>query len=342
MGTVTLKDLAKELNLSINTVSRALRDMPDIGKETKEIVRKAAESMNYRTNLNAAALRTNLSKTIGAVVSDISNPVFAGMIKGISVKCREAGYTMLLANTSENYDEEQEAVKSMLRHKVDGIILFPSMKGKSPVQELLAKKIPFILVGRYFSDLSTNVVINDDVLGGNIAAEHLYGRGHRSFLYIAGSLQISSSRERLEGFRQYLETKGLGPECITVYETDATWRGGYTTMKNIISETGGGAQGLRKTATAIFAFSDFVAIGVLKALRDSDIKVPEDMALIGYDDIDFCELTVPELTTVDLSKFRLGRRATELLIQEINSGVSKERRFRYMILEPRLIVRKST
>ncbi|MDD5603249.1 MAG: LacI family DNA-binding transcriptional regulator, partial [Eubacteriales bacterium] len=228
MGTVTLKDLAKELNLSVNTVSRALRDMPDIGRETKEIVRKAAESMNYRINLNAAALRTNRSKTIGAIVSDISNPVFAGMIKGISVKCREAGYTMLLANTSENYEEELEAVRSMLQHKVDGIILFPSMKGKGPVQELLAKKIPFILVGRYFSEISTNVVVNDDVLGGNIAAEHLFGRGHSSFLYIAGDLQISSSRERLEGFRQFLATRGLGPGCVRVCETDATWRGGYT------------------------------------------------------------------------------------------------------------------
>ncbi len=342
MRQVTLKDLAGELRLSINTVSRALRDKPDIGRETKELVRETALRMNYRVDMAASSLRTNRSRTIGAIVSDISNPVFAGMIKGIAVGCREAGYTMLVANTNENYEEEVEAIKSMLQHKVDGIILFPSMKGDGTLQELLVKKTPLVLVGRYFEKFNTNVVINDDVEGGRLAAEHLYSKGHRKFLYIACSMMISSSRERLEGFREYLALKGLNDDVVTVYETDATWQGAYEEMKKIIRKAGGTAKGLRNMATAIFAFSDFMATGILKALRDNRISVPDDIAVIGYDDIDFCELTVPELTTIDLSKFRLGKRATEMLVHDLNDGSAKDRKFRHIVLEPKLIVRKST
>lgn len=334
MHKTTLKEMAKELGMSVNTISRALRDMPDISDKTKRVVKEAAERMNYHPNLAASMLRTNRSKAIGVIVSDISNPVFSGMVKGIEFSCKADGYSMLLSNTSESYDEEVAALSSILKRNVDGVILFPTMANDGTVLDLLSKNIPFVLVGRKFSRISTNVVINDDMHGGFIAAEHLYKKGHRKFLYIAGPLYMSSSFERLEGFRQCLSYYGLPGDAVEVHETDASWEGGYVMMKKLLEN------GIR--ATAVFAFSDFMAIGIMKALRDYGIRVPEDLAVMGYDDIDFCELTVPRLTTIDLSKFRLGKRAMELLVQKINADPTHDNEHQQIIMEPKLVVREST
>lgn len=334
MKDTTLKDLAKELNLSINTVSRALRDMPDIKEETKRKIKAAAEKMNYRTNLAASMLRTNRSRAIGVVVSDISNPVFSGMVKGIEFAARKAEHSMILSDTNETYEEEVSALENMFQRNVDGIILFPTMAEDGTIHRLLEKNIPFVLVGRKFPDIYTNLVINDDMHGGYLAAEHLYSKGHRKFLYIGGPMHISSSIDRLEGFRQYLAEHGLSPDAVEVHEANAGWQGGYDTMQKLIE------RGFE--ATCAFVFSDFMAIGVLKALRENKISVPSEMAVMGYDDIDLCELTVPSLTTIDLSKFRLGKRALELLLQQISASSSNAGKFQQIIMEPRLVVREST
>lgn len=330
----TLRDVARELNLSINTVSRALRDMPDIKQETKLKIRETAEKIGYRTNLAASMLRTNRSKAIGVVVSDIANPVFSGMVKGIEFAAKKADYSMILSDSNETYEEEVSALENMLQRNVDGIILFPTMVEDGTVRGLLEKEVPFVLVGRKFDDISTNLVINDDFHGGYLAAEHLYSRGHRKFLYIVGPLHMSSAVDRFEGFKQYLRKCGLSEDVIEIHETNAYWQGGYDTMKELVQKG--------FDATAAFVFNDFMALGVLKALRESKIRVPDDMAVMGYDDIDLCELTVPGLTTIDLSKFRLGKRALELLLQQIDAPASGARGFQQIIMEPRLVIREST
>ena len=334
MNKTTLKDLAKELNLSINTVSRALRDMPDIKEETKQKIKAAAEKMGYRTNLAASMLRTHRSRAIGVVVSDIANPVFSGMVKGIEFAAKKSNYSMILSDSNETYEEEVSAIENMFQRNVDGIILFPTMVKDGTVLKLLDKEIPFVLVGRKFNNISTNLVINDDIHGGYLAAEHLYSRGHRKFLYIGGPMHMSSSTDRLEGFKQYLTEVGLSSNTVEVHDTNASWQGGYDTMNKLVK------RGF--DATCAFVFSDFMAIGVLKALRENKISVPSDMAVMGYDDIDLCELTVPSLTTIDLSKFRLGRRAFDLLLQQIGASSLDSRRFQQIIMEPRLVIREST
>lgn len=330
----TIKDIARELGLSANTISRALRDMPDISDETKALVRETAEKMAYHINIAASSLRTRNSKAIGVIVADIQNPLFSGAVKGVEFSCKASGYSMLLSNTNESYQEEVNALESMICRNVDGIILFPTMREDGTIHQLIERKIPFVLAGRKFSDIPTNVVVNDDMYGGYLAAEHLRVRGHSKFVYLAGPRHISSSLERYEGFRQYLRENGLAENSISLYETDATWQGGYQAVQELIEK------GL--DATAIFAFSDFIALGVLKALRDHGLRVPQDIAVIGHDDIDFCELTVPTLTTIDMSKFRLGKRAMETLLQEINSGSKKGGQYQQIIMEPHLIVREST
>ena len=159
MNRTTLKDLAVALNLSINTVSRALRDMPDIKDETKQIIKAAADKMGYRTNLAASMLRTNRSRAIGVIVSDLANPVFSGMVKGIGFGVKKANYSMILSDSNESYEEEVSAVANMYQRNVDGFILFPTMVKDGTVRELLEKKVPFVLVGRKFHDITTNLVM---------------------------------------------------------------------------------------------------------------------------------------------------------------------------------------
>lgn len=334
MKKITLKDMARELGFSVNTVSRALRDMPDISDETKNVVKQATERMGYHVNHAASMLRTNRSKAVGVIVSDISNPVFSGMVKGLEFSCKVAGYSMLLSNTNESYEQEMQSIASMLNRNVDGIILFPTMVDNGSVYNLIEKKVPFVLVGRKFDGISTNVVINDDTHGGFLAAEHLYKKGHRKFVYITGPLYMSSSADRLKGFFQYLSQYGIQKDAIEVFETEASWKGGYDAMDQLVKN------GVK--ATAVFAFSDFMAMGVLKSLHDNGINVPQDMAVMGYDDIDFCNLTVPTLTSIDLSKFGLGKRAMELLLQEIQNGPASDSKCQHIIMQPRLVVRQST
>lgn len=330
----TLKDIAREMNLSANTVSRALRDMPDIGTETKKAIKAAAQSMGYFPNIAASTLRTNRSMAIGVIVSDIANPIFSDMVKGIESTSKAAGYSLLLANTNENYEEEVRAVENMQRRNVDGIILFPSMIKDDLVRSLLRDKVPFVLAGRRFSGIKTNLVINDDIHGGYLAAQHLYNKGHRRFLYITGPLYISSAADRLEGFRKFLSEKGIADEALEVHESEASWTGSYQAMTVLLKN--------KLQATAIFAFSDFMAIGILRALHEHGLSVPDDVAIMGYDDIDYCELVIPSLTTISMSKLELGKAAANMLFRQIAVSGQAKKGFEKEIIKPFLVTRHST
>ena len=330
----TLKDIAQEMGVSINTVSHALRDMPDISSETKATIKEKANSMGYYPNFAASALRTNRSMAIGVVVSDISNPIFSDMVKGIDNASKAAGYSLLLANTNENYEEEVIAIENMQRRNVDGIILFPSMIKEGTVKTLLKNKIHFVLAGRRFSNIKTNVVMNDDFYGGYLAAEHLYNKGHRKFLYITGPLYISSSKDRLDGFQKCIHEKGLQSDAIDVCECEVSWIGSYNAMNKLLEK--------EMKATAIFAFSDFMAIGILRALHEHNLSVPKDIAIMGYDDIDYCELVSPSLTTISMSKFLLGKYAAEMLFRKISNPEQQKNEFQQEIIKPSLIMRNST
>lgn len=333
LNPVRLIDLAKEIGISVNTVSRALRDMPDVTDDTKNNVKEAAKRLGYLHNHAASMIRTKRSNTIGVIVTDISNPVFGGMVKGIDSAAKKNSYTIILSNTNENYKDEENAIRTMLEGRVDGILLVPTMIKAGTVNGLMDKKIPYVLLGRHFPNIVSNLVSNDDIFGGYLAGKHLISRGHKEFIYITGPLFISSAQERLDGFIKAIEENGLLKSSIRVYETEASLQGGYETVRSLINKG--------KLVSSIFCFSDFIAFGVLKALQEKSILIPDEVAVMGYDDIEFSEAISPSLTTIDMSKFRLGKRAVELLVQYINAP-PEERTYRQLIMEPVLVVRKST
>lgn len=331
---VTLKDIANELGISTNAVSRALRGMPDIGEKTKALVIETAKRMGYRKNLAASCLKTARSMTVGVVIPDICNPVFSYIYKGIEAYCAEKSYTLMLGNSNESSETEDTVLDNMIAHSVDGIVIVPCDKDKPYGEKLDAAGIPFVILQRK-SEHKTSFVQTSDYEGGYLAAKHLAELGHRSFMLVFPSMSISSAGDRYNGFIAYLTENGISASTIHVLECDSTRGGAKEAMLEHLGKNGG-----RPAVDAIFCFSDYVASGVYSALAEFSVKIPEDISVIGYDNDEFCDILSPALTTVDIRPRKLGNRAAALLMKEIISGKSNS--VTEEIISPKLIIRKST
>ena len=330
---VTLKDIAKELNLSATAVSRALRDMSDISPETKALVKETAERLGYRKNFAAQYLKTNKSMMFGMVVADICNPVFSFMYKGVEKVCKENGYTVMLGNSNENSDEESVLIENMLNHGVEGVFLVPSMKNEKILSQLEEAHIPYVSLQRKFEGYDANYIQSDDFKGGYMAARHLYGLGHRKFLYVSAPMHISSAKERYKGFLEYLSGKKISKDSVQVLECDGTRAGSYKVMKKWLDKG-------EKVATAVFCFSDYVAYGVYSAMEKMQLRIPEDFSVVGYDNNEYSDIIVPGLTTIDMRTYRMGKQAAQMMIDLIHN---KENAAHFNIVTtPELVVRGST
>jgi len=343
---ITLKDIAEELNVSVNTVSRALRDMPDIGQETTNLVKETALRLGYRKNLAASSLKTAKSMMLGIVVPDICNPVFSYMYRGIEKICNETGYTLMLGNSNTDPDKECKVLDNMLDHGVDGIFLVPSMKDDRVLERLKNADIPYVILQRRFHGIDAHVVQSSDHEGGYMAAQHLYDLGHRSFLYISAPMYISSAKERYEGFLTYLKEKGLSEADVQIMECSSSRNGGYQAAKKWLQQQKLTSEEKmpekdKLSATAIFCFSDYMAYGVYAAIAESDLQVSEDVSIVGYDNNEYSEMIYPPLTTVDMFPEQVGSKAAELMF-----GLLKDKEKREEIVEsvisPKLILREST
>ncbi|HAF70992.1 MAG: Transcriptional regulator, LacI family [Acetothermia bacterium 64_32] len=331
MKRVTLKDVALEAGVSINTASRALNNKPEISPETKEKVLKVAQSLGYRPNRLARALRSNKTGTIGVIVGDIANPYFSMLVRGIERTARQFDYSVILQGTDEDYDREEEAIEIALAEQVDGILITPTQKGTDTIEELVASGTPFVLMSRYFKELDTDYVVMDDRRGGFLATEHLIQRGHRRIAILNGPLHISSAIERYEGYLQAFKRYGLDPDKALVAEGCLTVEDGYRAALCLLDGP--------ERPTAVFAFSDFVAFGVLRAANELDLRVPDDLAVVGFDDTLFGVCMRPPLTTVGGSPEGLGEQAARLLFDRVDRGQTDPVKLR---LPVRLVQRKST
>lgn len=310
MRRVVLKDVALEAGVSINTVSRALNDRPEISAETKERVLQTAVRLGYRPNKLARGLRSNKTEIIGVIVADISNPFFAPVVQGMGRRAKELGYGLILQDTGEEYDAEEEAVRTMQYGQVDGVLLTPVQTDKQSVLQLQGTGIPFVLVARYFADPDTDYVAADDIQGGYLATKHLIENGHDRIAFISGPAYNSSARERMAGYMQALNEHEISPDLQLIRKPALTMEDGFIHAMDILKR-------VKPRPTAFFTFSDFVALGVMQALREEKVKVPADMAVVGYDDIAFASCLEVPLTTVRMPKREIGQEAVQLLVEKL-------------------------
>ncbi|HUX39840.1 MAG TPA: LacI family DNA-binding transcriptional regulator [Rectinemataceae bacterium] len=327
----SLREIAERSGYSINTVSRALRDEDDVKPETKKAIREIAQLLNYIPNKVATSLRLGRSNTIGIVSADSSNPFFAEVINGIEDAARSHDFHILLVNTEEDPARELEAIEVLMGRQVDGLLLMPVCGERSNVDFLKTLPIPFILVGRWLPGLEDHSVLTDEYEKAKEITSLFIGKGHTRILHLSGPASVSSSPDRIRGYRDALIEAGLPIDEGLIVQTDGHIESGHMGINTLV----------RKEIffSAVFAFNDLVAIGALRALKDGGFRVPRDIEVIGYDDLDISRYLQLSLSSVHIPKQRLGRETFEELLRHIgNAGINYEKR----VLVSRIMFRETT
>lgn len=328
---VTMREIAERVGVSTNTVSKALSNKPDVSQATREVIQRAAAELGYDYSATARAGGSYDSGIVGLVTSDNANPFFAQAVKGVEWTLQSAGFTLLLCNTNEEYVREKNVINMLVERGVDGMILTPTQIRHDDIRSLQDAKVPLVLLGRHFLNVGVPSVISDDSGGAFYAVDHLLRLGHRRVLFLNAPEYISSAAERLQGYREAFRSQGIDVDDSVVRTCRPTKEAAYNEMKSILLE------GIE--FTAVFAFSDLMMLGVIQLFQERDIRVPDDVSLVGFDDIDFVSLLSPSLTTVTQDRFGLGARSAECLLRLMRGESPEEPE---IVLPTHLTVRGST
>ncbi len=331
----TIHDIAKKLNITASTVSRALKDHPRISEETKRAVQRVALKMNYQPNHIAAALRKGRSNIIGVIVPTADRSFFSSVIRGIEEIANHSRYNVMICQTYDIYEKEVQCVEALLNARVDGII---ASHGKETINFDHFKKIkdkgtPLILFDRVTDEIDVSNVMIDDFLGGFKATEHLIQQGCRKIAHFTNTRKIGIYKERLRGYREALEKHGIRFDQSLVVESDMQLEGGRLSMDHLIDSD--------NVPDAVFSSSAYGAMGALQVLSERNFRVPDDVALVAFSNEPFTSFTEPALTTVDQHPTRMGNAAAEIFLHE--TTVEKQKNFsQKIVLKPELIIRPSS
>lgn len=329
MKNITMADIARRTGYSINTVSHALHDKSDISARTKEFIVKTAKEMGYIANMAASSLRSGKTRSIAIIVGDISNPHFSIIIKEMEGQLRKRGYNAFILNTDEDEKLEHAAITSAISKNVDGILLCPVQKSRSNLDYIVENDIPCVLFGRRFENSPLGYVICDDFNGGYLAAQHLLHLQHKKLLFINAPLYISSSRERLAGIQQAMVDLAIPQESLQIAETAAS--GHDASLISILKA--------HDDCTGIICFSDLLALGVCHSLKQLGKNVPEDVSVLGFDNI-VSKFSFPlMLTSVTSSKTKVSTRSVDALMELLEKPDASPCR---LVLPTKLIEREST
>lgn len=328
---LTIKDIARLAGVSTATVSRVINDYPGVREKTRIRVKKVIDKFGYQRNILARKLVTKKTSIIGVVLSDITNPFYSEIARGIEDEARKWGYTVIFGSTDNTREIQKEYVNLFREQRVDGII-FASVALQDPdVEKLFKEDVPFVLVNRKLDTIKTDFVVLDNVKGAYMAAEHLIKLGHKRIGFICGPLNYSTGVDRLRGYKEALRKYNIEEYPELVKSGNFRQESGYRAFKEFMS--------MKSPPTAVFASNDFMALGVLEAALELGIRIPEDIALVGFDDINFASFKFVSLTTVAQRKYEMGAKGIQLLIKKIESSerwIPQE-----IYLKPRLIIRGS-
>lgn len=312
-ASVTIKEIARQLNVSKSTVSRALRDSSEISEETKNKVIDLAKSLQYSPNPIALSLLKNRTQTIGVIVPDIANRFYSSAIGGVEDIAYSRGYHTMIYQSHESLERELAASRHISLRRVDGLVVAISSQSENIDHfiELQEQGIPVVLFDRVIDTLQTHKVRVDDYKGAFEATEHLIAQGCRRIAHIAGPKQVSISRNRLEGYREALGKHGIPFQDEWVLHTEITQAGGTDRTYQLMA--------LRNRPDAIFGASDRITMGIHWALRQLGYKMPDDVAVIGFCDLAMSSLLDPPISSITQPSFEMGQQATSLLLDLVES-----------------------
>jgi LacI family transcriptional regulator len=326
----TVKDVAEKAGVSTATVSHVINETRYVSDELKAKVYQAMEELNYRPNAIARSLRSRKTHNIGMIVPDISYPFLAEVARGVENAGFELGYNVILCNSDGDLEMEAHYIELLQEKKVDGIVFVAVGESSSHVRALIEQGMPVVLCDRELPEVEVDTVIADNVGSGYQATEYLITLGHSRIGCIAGPQELEISSKRVEGYRRALEQHGipLGEELLV--HGDFRSRGGYEAMRELLA--------LEELPAAVFACNDLMAIGAICAVSQRKLSIPQDVAIIGCDDIASASFTNPSLTTVVQPKHEMGAAAVEMLVARIRD---KSRPPTRRLLPTELVLRDS-
>ncbi|MFZ5351539.1 MAG: LacI family DNA-binding transcriptional regulator [Bacillota bacterium] len=333
---VTIKDVAKAAGVDPSTVSRVIADNPRISQKTKEKVLQVMNELDFHPNAIARSLANRSTQTIGVIMPNSSeqvfvNPFFTEVMRGISMSALKKGYNVLFS-TGSNTEEEYKSTKRLVNEKrVDGLILLTSRVGDKTIEELMKKKFPFVVVGKPTKNENINWVDNNNSEAGYTATEHLIKQGHKAIGFIGGEFSYVFMGERFRGYKKALDVYGIEFSKDYLALEEFLEEGGYRAMKKLMA--------VNKRMTAAVVADDLMAFGVMRAIREEGLRIPNDIAVVGFNDTPLARYVDPPLTSVEIFVFELGYNAAEILINQLEQ---EDEQKKHIIIPTRLIERKSS
>lgn len=329
----TIKDIAKTLKISTSTVSRALRNAPDVNQQTRNAVVTLSEQLSYQPSRLALSLQQKQTHTIGVIVPNLDY-VMATMVRGIDEVALEAGYTVMVCQSNESFGREMVNTRRLLESLVDGFIISVSSETKvfDHFKKIQQKGMPMVVFDRVSMDLIAPKVKLDNTEGGCLATEHLIEQGYKRIAILAGPKNLAISNERLDGYLKALKKYKMKPDASLINHCNFNQQDAYETTVDLLKR--------KARPDAIFTVSDRMAIGAMLAIKEKGLRMPVDIGLVGFNNEPVTNLVTPSVSSVEQPAFELGKAAAKLFLEQMHheedlSGVEK-------ILRPRLIVRESS
>jgi LacI family transcriptional regulator len=330
---ITIHDIARELNVSASTVSRALQDHPRISESTREAVKRVAAKYNYQPNVMASSLRKGSSKTVGVIVPRINRNFFSNVIGGMEELLAASGYHLMICQTHEKLGNEIAAMQTLVHARVDAVMLSISMEtvDYEHIRWLNERGIRLFFFDRIATGIESGSVVVNDRLGAFLSVKHLLEQGYRRIMHLGGAEQINIYRDRKQGYLQAMHEAGIEPPPSWITEGSLTQEDGELAYRT----------GMKMRPDAFFCAGDFAALGIMQAARKAGLNVPNDLGITGFANEPFTAFLEPTLTTVDQRGAEMGSKVAEMFLKcerEDTSAATCEQ----LVLEPELIIRKSS
>ena len=338
MKEVTLKQIAENLGISITTVSKALKNYPDVSKKTKKLVKAEAKKLNYQPNVFAVNLRTKESKTVGLIIPEVVHHFFSSVINGIIEQAEKKGYLVIILQSNESFKLEKKQIDLLISKRVDGIMisLANNTEDISHLQRVRELNIPLVMFDKISKLLDCTKVVINDRQAAYIATKHLIDQGCKKIAHFRGALLPQNSIDRFLGYKKALEDHGLEFDSTLVYICEnVNYEDGRRAAKQLLSE--------HSNVDGVFAITDMAAIGALAVFNEAGIKVPEDIAVMGFSNWFISSAITPSLSTIDQPGYEMGKTTFKTLFKEMKAK-KKEKPVTHQTIElpTNLIVRNST
>jgi LacI family transcriptional regulator len=329
---VTIKDVARSSGVSSMTVSRVINGSEHVRPVTRQRVERAIAELGYVPSRLARGLTRQKTGTLALIVPDVANPFFTLIVRGAEDVARRAGYRIILCDTRADLAIEREVIEEMIAHRVEGIAIAPvSDRSRGHLERLARFGVQFVLIDRTVPGVESDVVVGDSVAGAQRLVEHLISRGHRRIGFITEAADVSTARDRRQGYEAALAAAGLALDPSLIVSSTVDPAGGFDGMRRLLE--------LEEPPTAVFTVNNLVAVGAIEAVRAHDLEVPDDVALVCFDDIEYASRLYPFLTVMAQPAETLGAFGTQLLLERIEGRAPEQPRV--VVLPAQFVVRKS-